>query len=213
MSPSPNKVAKQYDLVAREYAETFAGEHEKKPMDREILHRFAKEVGSRGPVWDFGCGPGHTTRYLKDLGVEITGLDVSDRMLDQARAMNPEIGFRKGDMIGLDFDDDSIAAIVAFYSIVHFTEEQVGTAFREIYRVLRPDGRFLFTYHIGEETIHVDEFLGKPVDMDFMFFQTDFITRSLEKSGFQKIEVIEREPYPNVEFPSRRAYAFARKKR
>ncbi len=211
MSQTPSKVAKQYDTVAKEYAETFTGEHEKKPMDQEILHRFSKEIGNKRPVWDFGCGPGQTTRYLKDIGVEISGLDVSDKLLEEARTINPEICFRKGNILRLDFEDDSVGAIVAFYVIVNFTEEQMGTAFHEIFRVLQPDGIFLFTYHIGEETIHLDEFLGKQVDIDFTFFRTDFITRSLEDSGFQAIEVIEREPYPGVEYQSKRAYVFAKK--
>jgi trans-aconitate methyltransferase len=65
-----------YDEVADKYAETFSGEYEKKPKDQEILHRFSIESGDRQPVWDFGCGPGHTTKYLKDLGVEISGMDL-----------------------------------------------------------------------------------------------------------------------------------------
>ncbi len=211
MSQTPSKVAKQYNTVAKEYVETFIGEHEKKPMDQEILHRFSKEVGNRRPVWDFGCGPGQTTRYLRDLGTEISGLDVSDRLLEEARTINPGICFRKGDILGLDFEENSIGAIVAFYAIVNFTQEQVGTAFREIFRILQPEGIFLFTYHIGDETIHLDEFLGKQVDIDFTFFRTDFIALSLEDSGFIGIEVIERAPYPGVEYQSRRAYVFATK--
>jgi SAM-dependent methyltransferase len=100
---------------------------------------------------------------------------------------------------------------VAFYAVVHFTEEQIGIAFREVFRVLQPGGIFLFTYHIGEETIHLDEFLGKRVDADFMFFTTDFIFSCLKESGFEKIEITEREPYPGVEYESRRAYVFAEK--
>ena len=211
MSQTPSKVANQYDAVAKEYAEIFTGEHAKKPMDQEILYRFSKEIGNRRPVWDFGCGPGQTTRYLKDLGIEISGLDVSGRLLKEARTINPGICFRKGDILGLEFEDNSIGAVVAFYAIVNFTEEQVGVAFREIFRILQPGGIFLFTYHIGEETIHLDEFFGQQVDIDFMFFRTDFISRSLEESGFQGIEAIEREPYPGVEYQSRRAYVFARK--
>jgi hypothetical protein len=41
-----------------------------------------------------------------------------------------------------------------------------------------------------------------------MFFTTDFISNCLKDSGFEKIEVIEREPYPGVEYKSRRAYVF-----
>ena len=117
--------------------------------------------------------------------------------------------YRKGNILELEFNNDSIAGIVAFYTIVHFTKEQVHVAFGEVFRVLKPGGIFLFTYHIGEEKIHVEEFLGKKVDIELMLFNTDFICRCLKKSGFKINEVIDREPYPGVEYETRRAYMFA----
>ncbi len=206
-----NKIERMYDTVAKEYSETFSGEHENKPKDQEILHRFSQEIVDRKPIWDFCCGPGQTTKYLKDLGIEISGLDLSAKILEQARTIHSEITFRKGNILDLDFDEGSIGGIVAFYAIVHFTKEQVEIAFHEVFRVLQAGGLFLFTYHIGEETIHLDEFLGKKVDIDFMFFKTDFISNCLKNSGFEKIEIIEREPYSGVEYESRRAYVFAKK--
>jgi ubiquinone/menaquinone biosynthesis C-methylase UbiE len=206
-----NKIASAYDTVAKEYAEAFFCEHEKKPMDCEILRRFAREIGDRPQVWDFGCGPGQTAQYLKNLGVEISGLDLSEKLLEQARNIHPGIHFQKGNMLGLEFENSSIAGAVAFYSIVHFMEEQVRTAFDEIFRVLQPGGIFLLTFHVGDKTIRVEEFLGRKVDIDFMFFNTDFIIGDLKKSGFEKIETIEREPYPEIEYQSKRAYVFARK--
>jgi SAM-dependent methyltransferase len=211
MGQDIHKIENQYDQIAKEYTETVIGEHEKKPKDREVLRRFLREIGGRGPVWDFGCGPGQTAGYLKNLGLEISGLDLSEKMLEQARQLHPEIPFRKGDVLDLEFRNDSLAGVVAFYAIVHFTEEQVARAFREILRVLRPDGIFLFTYHVGGKTIHLNEFQGKKIDIDFMFFNTDFIFRCLKDSGFEAIEIVEREPYPGVEYRSRRAYGFARK--
>ncbi len=211
MGQNLNKVENLYDTVAKEYAEEFSGEHEKKPKDQEILHRFSQEIGDRRPVWDFGCGPGQTTKYLKNLGIEISGLDLSKKILEQARTIHPGINFRKGNILELEFVDDSIGGVVAFYAIVHFTEEQVEIAFLEAFRVLQPGGLFLFTYHIGEKTIHIEEFLGKNIDIDFMFFTTDFIFSCLKDSGFGKIEIIEREPSPGVEYESRRAYVFATK--
>jgi hypothetical protein len=47
--------------------------------------------------------------------------------------------------------------------------------------------------------------------MDFFFFQTSEIKLDLEAAGLAIEEIIEREPYPEVEYPSRRAYIFARK--
>jgi ubiquinone/menaquinone biosynthesis C-methylase UbiE len=209
MGQDLSKVARQYDTVAKEYADAFFGEHDQKPQDREMLRRFAQEIGDRRPVWDLGCGPGQTSKYLKNLGLEISGLDLSEKILERARTMCPGIFFRRGNILDLTFENDAIAGIVAFYAIVHFTKDQAGMAFREIFRVLQPGGVFLLTYHIGEQTLHLDAFLGKRIDIDFMFFTTDFITRCLTGVGFAKIEVIEREPYPGVEYQSRRAYVFA----
>lgn len=114
-------------------------------------------------------------------------------------------------MLDLEFENGSIAGIVAFYAIIHLSREQVGAAFREISRVLRPDGIFLLSFHVGDETMHIDEYLGKKIDIDFMFFATDFITGCLAEAGFERIEAIERDAYPGVEHQSRRAYVFARK--
>jgi ubiquinone/menaquinone biosynthesis C-methylase UbiE len=209
MSQNSNQIENQYDTVAKEYAERFSDDHEKKPKDQEILHRFAQEIGDRRPVWDFGCGPGQTTQYLTHLGIEISGMDLSERMLERARTIHPEIHFRTGNILELEFENDSIAGAVAFYAIVHFSKEQVSRAIHEVFRVLQPGGILLLTYHVGEETIHIEEFLGKKIDIDFMFFTTEFISSCLRKSGFKKIEIIEREPYPGVEYESRRAYVFA----
>jgi len=211
MAQPLNKIEDLYDTIAKEYADAFSDEHKQKPKDQAILRRFSIEIGDKKPVWDFACGPGQTTKYLKDLGIVISGLDLSEKILEQAKTIHPEIHFQKGNILALDFDDNSIGGVVAFYAIVHFTEDQVETAFREVFRVLQPGGLFLCTYHIGEDTIRIKEFLGKNIDIDFMFFNTKFIYNCLTTIGFDKIEVIERGPYIGVEYDSRRAYVFAKK--
>ena len=62
--------ARSYDEVADESVAHIYGELRDKPLDRELLDRFADALRGGGPVCDVGCGPGHVARYLHDRGVE-----------------------------------------------------------------------------------------------------------------------------------------------
>jgi SAM-dependent methyltransferase len=202
---------KSYDNVAREYAENLYGELAGKPFDREILDRFAARVGNAEPVCDLGCGPGQIARYLRDRGVEVRGIDLSPGMVAEARRLNPDIPFWQGDMLALDSKDGTWAGIAAFYAIVHLSKEEIPRAFAEMKRVLCPGGLLLLAFHVGEETVHRDELWGQEVNLDFHFFLSEDIETALRAGGFEIEEAHVREPYPDVEHPSRREYILARK--
>ena len=91
----------------------------------EIFNRFAADVAGRGEVCDMGCGPGQVARYLRDVGATVFGLDLSPRMLEQARRLNPDIQFREGNMMSLDLPDGTLAGIAAFYAIVNIPEDSL----------------------------------------------------------------------------------------
>lgn len=59
--------------------------------------------------------------------------------------------------------------------------------------------------------IHMDEWWNLPVSIDFFFFQAADVTQVLERAGFKIEDVIERDPYPEVEHQSKRAYIFCTK--
>ena len=204
-------IRESYDRLADEYARRIFHELEHKPLDRELLQRFAAEVTGQGEVCDMGCGPGHVARFLRDAGATVFGLDLSPRMLEQARRFNPDISFREGDMTCLDLKDETLAGIAAFYAIVNIPQESLSAVFREMKRVLNPGGLLLLAFHIGDEVIQERELWGRSISMDFFFLQPVAIRGSLEAAGLAIEEIIERGPYaPEVEYQSRRAYIFAR---
>jgi len=204
-------VRESYDRLAEEYARRIFTELQHKPLDREMLDRFAAAVRGRGEICDMGCGPGHVARYLRDAGATVFGLDLSRGMLEQARSLNPGILFRQGNMMALDIPDETVAGIAAFYAIVNIPKESLPSVFREMERILQPGGLLLLGFHCGDEAIHENELWGQPISMDFFLFQPAEIRRYLESAGLVIEEIIERDPYPEVEYPSRRAYIFARK--
>ena len=202
-----------YDRVAEDYAEQFRDELDGKPFDRKMLDWLAEKVGGSGVVCDMGCGPGQVARYLHGRGVKACGVDVSPAMVLQARRLNPEVDFRQGDMLALsDVEAGAYGGIAAFYAIVHIPRRKLSQALREFVRVLRPRGVLLLAFHIGREVKHLDEWWGKEVSLDFLFYETEEVKGRLTAAGFALEEVIERDPYPEpVEYQSRRAYIFARK--
>lgn len=203
-----------YDRIAEQYTHRIYRELGGKPFDRELLRRFARATRGRGAVCDLGCGPGHIARFLRDAGAEVFGLDLSPGMIAQARALNPEIEFRQGNMLGLPFADGALAGIAAFYSIVNLPFSSLEQVFREMERVLNPGGLLLLAFHVGDEVIRPAELWGQPVSMEFFYFQCPAIEGKLRTAGFEIEETLEREPYaPEVEHQSRRAYIFARKTR
>lgn len=212
--PPPAEVRAFYDSVAREYAEHLADELDAKPMDRALLERFAEDVRGTGPVYDLGCGAGgQTTAFLHGLGADVRGMDLSPAAVAEAAWRHPEIRFGAGDMLALPLDDGAAAGIVAFYAIVHFAPAQLRTAINEMARVLRPGAPLLLSFHVGDETVHVDELFGVRASVDFRFHPVERVEDALRGAGLAEVEPIVRDPYPEVEHPTRRAYVFARKPR
>jgi ubiquinone/menaquinone biosynthesis C-methylase UbiE len=207
-----NSVRESYDRIAEEYARRIADELRHKPLDRQLLNRFAAQIRPNGRVCDMGCGPGHVARYLCDAGVSAWGLDLSSGMVEQARRLNPGTEFRQGNMLALDLPDNALAGIVAFYAIVNIPSSSLPVVFKEMARVLEPGGVLFLAFHAGDQTLREEELWGHPIAMDFFFFQPSDIRILLEAAGLAVEEVVERDPYPEVEFQSRRAYIFARKR-
>lgn len=206
-----NDVAGSYDRVADEYVARIYDELRHKPLDRQLLDRFADTVREVGLACDMGCGPGQVARYLQERKARVCGVDLSSEMVVRARRLNPGIDFQQGDMLALDVKDEAWAGIAAFYSIIHIPRGEVVRALHEFRRVLRPGGRVLLTFHIGDEVKHLEEWWGHKVCVDFLFFRSDEMAGYLKSAGFEIEEIIERDPYPDVEHQSRRSYIFARK--
>lgn len=203
-------VRQSYDAVAREYLECFRDELAGKPLDRALLACLAEQAEDGAPVADLGCGPGHVAAWLADRGVASVGIDLSPGMIAVGRRDYPQVEFREGDFLGLPAADHEFGAAVAFYSIIHLQPAELGRAFGEIHRVLRPRALFLVAFHIGSEMRHLAEWLGHEVDVDFCFFEPPDVAKAMERAGFRVEMRLERLSYPH-EVETRRAYLLARR--
>jgi SAM-dependent methyltransferase len=209
MSKTIRDTQASYDRVAVEYGERYKDEMNAKPFDRACLDRLAREVGDLGPICDMGCGPGQVARYLHRQGVQTLGVDLSPNMVAEAQKLNPEINFHQGNMLSLPDADNAWGGIAAFYCIIHIPRQQIVAALQEMKRVLKPGGILLVTFHIGTEIKHLDEWWEKPVSLDFAFYLPFEMEDWLGEAGFELKETLIREPNPEVEEATQRAYVFA----
>jgi SAM-dependent methyltransferase len=125
---------------ARAYADLeFPGTYFLAFRDLPVLLR--KHV-SGGRALDFGCGTGRSTRFLRELGFQVIGVDSSEAMLDQARARDPHGEYRlvvDGSLAG--FANGTFDLILIAFSFDNSTDRQKASALRELRRLLTPGGR------------------------------------------------------------------------
>ena len=118
-------------------------------MLRIMVVRKLKKMRPSGILVDIGCGPGYFTgdmaRALPE--VNIIAADISDEMLERAKDQlsSPDIAdrirYQQGDIHSLPFEDNSLDFVVSTLSLHHWADP--SRAFREIHRVLKPNGKFL----------------------------------------------------------------------
>ena len=87
---------------------------------RDLPEIIERHVGGRRAL-DFGCGTGRSTRFLRDLGFDVIGVDISDSMLERARELDPEGDYRlvpDGALPGLEPDSfDLVLSVFTFDNI------------------------------------------------------------------------------------------------
>jgi SAM-dependent methyltransferase len=92
-------------------------------------------------VVDLGCGSGRFTALLCEKGYKAEGLDLSPHLLARARQAYPAIRFTQGDVEALPFPDQTFDGVL-MSALVHHLPDPTLCA-REVYRILKPGGRFL----------------------------------------------------------------------
>jgi ubiquinone/menaquinone biosynthesis C-methylase UbiE len=140
-----------YDAMAVAYHDRFPDLRAEQPLDRAMIGAFAEYVRAGGDpaVLDAGCGTGRLIGPLRELDLRVTGVDLSPGMLEVARSVHSEVGFAAADLRRLPFAADHFAGVVAWYSLINCSAEDLAQALTEIARVLRPGGHVLTGFQSG----------------------------------------------------------------
>lgn len=111
---------------------------------RDLPSLIKRHVRGRRAL-DFGCGTGRSSRFLEDLGFEVVGVDIAERMLARARERNPSGDYRllpDGDLSDLDdLRFDLVLSAFTFDNVP--TIEKRLEIFRGLGRLLNEGGRIV----------------------------------------------------------------------
>jgi len=141
-------------------------------------------------VLEIGCGFGSFTKLISDFDLYVC--DVSEKALDYAKKISPEIKVFNMPAENLDFKDESFDAVVGC-AILHHTD--LGLALPQVERVLKSNGYFVFFEPnlSFPESYLIDKFQFfrrmSTNSQDECYFDKEFIYEELKKYKFKNIKV------------------------
>ncbi|MFE0459902.1 class I SAM-dependent methyltransferase [Kitasatospora sp. NPDC058965] len=160
MTEHQDETGAAYDGVVELYASMFADRLEAHPFSRNMIGTFAELVRGAGNLRavDVGCGPGHLTALLDELGLDAFGVDLSAGMVEHARRARPGLRFDVARMEALPVEDGALGGVLAHYSTIHTPPGKVPALLAEQARVLAPGGLFLVSFFAtdGPEPVRFD---------------------------------------------------------
>ncbi len=191
------RVRAGYSAVAATYADALVGELDQQPFERWLLERVAAEAVSTGlPVVEAGCGPGHVTAHLADLGARATGIDLSPGMVEEAASRFPQATYSIGDLRTLMRPPAAAGwgAVLAWYSLIHLTPEELPAGIASLVRPLAPGGQLVLAFHAGSGARHVDDWFGHEVDLDLVLHEPPAVAALGEAAGLTEVTWFRRGP-------------------
>ncbi|MFP5019239.1 class I SAM-dependent methyltransferase [Pseudonocardia phyllosphaerae] len=186
-----------YDAIAEVCADMFRTEFDDAPYDRAVLAGFAESVRRDHPdarTLDVGCGHGVVTAFLAGHGLDVRGIDLSAEMVGFARRAHPGITFDVGEMSRLPVPDGDLAALVAWYSLIHVPAGDRPGVVAGFARALRPGGYLALGFQAGTGIHRRDEAFGHAIELEFHRLDPDDVAALLADNGFDVVLRLVRAP-------------------
>jgi ubiquinone/menaquinone biosynthesis C-methylase UbiE len=179
-----NEISKIVEQGYNKIAQDYYNHRDLNKFNRE-LERFTSLISDDAHVLDVGCGAGiPTAKFLVNKGVKVTGIDLSETMLNLARKNVPTAEFVKMDMNKLEFNENTFNGIISVYSLFHVPKEKHLDIFKQFYKVLKPEGILMINTGISESE-GINNFFGVP--MFWSNFKPKTTLNLVKKAGFSII--------------------------
>jgi ubiquinone/menaquinone biosynthesis C-methylase UbiE len=112
-------------------------------LEKKAIGQYIRPSAKGKKLLEVGCGTGHWSQFFSEYGFEVTGVDVSERMIDIAKSKNiPNASFQLADGHSLPFADETFDVTAAITTLEFVSDAEVVV--REMTRCTRkPGGQLL----------------------------------------------------------------------
>lgn len=176
------QVRDAYATRSAEYISLFGSIEAAAEFDREHLLAWAQGVDGR--IIDVGCGPGQWTSYLTERGVAVAGVDPVPEFVDHARQRHPGVTYRIGRADRLGVESASLGGVLAWFSLIHTSPDQIGVPLAEFARCIRPGGGLALGFFEGPELVPFDHAVATAY-----FWPVGLLSSRVEQAGFAVTDV------------------------
>ncbi|UED84854.1 class I SAM-dependent methyltransferase [Streptomyces profundus] len=185
-------VRDSYDRVADNYVQmvvtTGIGDIRRHPWLKASIDAFADTVSGLGPVLDVGCGPGTVTAYLAERGLDVSGVDLSPRMIENARRLHPRCRFSVGSATELDLAEASLGGVLGWWSLFNLPRPVLPQVLALFAHALKPGGHFITATHVGDgDKPRTECYGGVPVQWTTHKWRPEQLTDLIERAGLQPV--------------------------
>ncbi len=185
-------VRDSYDRVADNYVDLIAstglGDIRLQPWLKACMDVFADAVRELGPVLDVGCGPGTVTAYLRESGLDVSGVDLSPRMIEHARRLHPDCTFEVASATDLDLAPGSMGGILGWWSLFNLPREVLPQVLGGFHDALVPGGQVIIATHVGDDDVRRTEaYGGVPVTWTTYQWRPEQLATLVEDAGLQVV--------------------------
>ncbi|MFK0239642.1 class I SAM-dependent methyltransferase [Microbacterium sp. NPDC090281] len=180
-SGSDARIRDGYAARAVEYTELLGDIGQMDAVDRARIGRWAD--GVEGRILDAGCGPGHWTAFLVDRGAEASGIDLVPEFIVGASARFSHVPFRVASLNDADISPASFGGVLAWYSLIHASPDELPSLLAAARRALREGGRLLVGFFDGPD--------GEPFPHAVTtahYWTIEGMSALLERAGFSVID-------------------------
>ncbi|MCR5403307.1 MAG: class I SAM-dependent methyltransferase [Butyrivibrio sp.] len=159
------------------------------PMAEWGLEQF--EMSDEADILDIGCGGGYNIKRMlsRCRKGRIVGIDISSESVKKARAVNKgeeRVKIIKGNVENMPFHEDRFDLVTAFETVFFWPDTEEN--FKEVYRIVKPGGRFVVINNYGDPKIDWE----KKVPC-MTRYTADQIKSFMENAGFIKVGISKKE--------------------